>query len=137
MLFDRGGAFLPKNAWFLSSQTGVEGIGTNTPAIYDLAAQTLTPIPEPFASADFIQPNMRNLVRAVQFGPFARVTGTGSCLNVRAEPSTSGEVLDWLADGVLLTALDSEQPDPDWLHVSTPGGTTGFASRLYLDVVGP
>jgi hypothetical protein len=76
----------------------------------------------------------RTAVHAVQTGPFARVTGTGSCLKVRAEPSLSGEVLTCAADGVLLRDTgDTRTTDgAEWVSVMTPAGTPGWASAAFL-----
>ena len=75
-------------------------------------------------------------VLSLRSSSFALVTGTGSCLNVRAEPSVSGEILACAADNVLLTIVEPHQPTPDWLHVITPGGVEGFVSRDYVEVIG-
>jgi len=75
-------------------------------------------------------------VLSLRTGSFALVTGTGSCLNVRAEPSVSAEILACAADNVLLTIVEPHQPGPDWLHVITPGGVEGFVSRDYVEVIG-
>ncbi len=75
-------------------------------------------------------------ILSLRSGSFALVTGTGSCLNVRAEPSTSAQVLACAADNVLLTIVEPDQPGPDWLHVITPDGVEGFVSRAYIEVTG-
>jgi DNA-binding CsgD family transcriptional regulator len=107
------------------------------PAIVDLSRNVVIPIPHPFKDEDFAIPNQRNLIEAVQYGPFARVTGTGSCLNVRSGPSLDSPVIDCMADGVLLSYFDAVAPDippnTDWLNVTTPSGTHGFVSRDYVE----
>ncbi len=110
------------------------------PAIIDLNTHTAHPILSPFTDSAFVLPNPRNRIVAVQRGPFARVTGTGSCLNLRAEPSASAEVLTCLADGVLLldvgpaSHLDLEPtPVPPWVEVLTPTGQHGFVSGDFLE----
>jgi len=75
-------------------------------------------------------------ILSLQTGSLARVIGTGSCLNLRAEPSLSAEVLACAADNVLLTVVEPHQPAPDWLHVITPGGVEGFVSRDYVKAIG-
>jgi len=75
-------------------------------------------------------------ILSLRTGSLARVTGTGSCLNVRAEPTTSSEVLACTADNVLLTVVEPDQTGPDWLHVITPDGVEGFVSRDYVEVIG-
>jgi hypothetical protein len=67
-------------------------------------------------------------------GPFAQVTGTGSCLNVRAEPSITGQVLACMADGVLLHDNGETKVTDEgmWESVTTPNGTQGWASGNYI-----
>lgn len=72
----------------------------------------------------------RTIVHAVQTGPFARVTGTGSCLNIRTDPSVSAEVLTSMADSVLLR--ETSDVSDGWVSVMTPGGTQGWASLSFL-----
>jgi hypothetical protein len=110
--------------------------GSPIPAILDLSAGIYNLIPGPFESN---QPGYSSLgrtaVHAVQVGPFARVTGTGSCLNVRAEPSLSGQVLTCMSDGVLLQDMEDAR-DADgqtWVRVMTPGHMQGWASAGYLE----
>jgi hypothetical protein len=106
------------------------------PALVDLSAGTYNMIMAPFSTS---QPGVsslgRSVVHAVQTGPFARVTGTNSCLRVRAAPSLSGEVLACMADGVLLTDME-DTVDADgqtWARVMTPNGVQGWASTGYLE----
>jgi hypothetical protein len=77
----------------------------------------------------------RNLLQAVQAGPFARVSGTNSCLNVRAEPSATGQVLACMADGVLLTDSGESQTTDGvtWVRVTTPTHVQGWSAATYLE----
>jgi hypothetical protein len=115
----------------------VDGRMTPFPALVDFATGTFSLISDPFASAE--RPEFstlgRSTVHAVQIGPFARVTGTNSCLRVRAAPSLSGEVLACMADGVLLQdAEDTVDADGQtWARVMTLGGVQGWASAGYLE----
>jgi hypothetical protein len=102
------------------------------PAVVDLNTGMYYPIPGPFFGErpDFSSLG-RTYVRAVQTGPFARVTGTGSCLNIRTDPSESAQALTCMADGVLLR--DTGQTNGEWVAVMTPGGTQGWASVAFLE----
>jgi hypothetical protein len=95
------------------------------PAALDLQGGAAAPILEPF-----LERQGRNLVQAIVEGPFARVVGTGSCLNVRAEPSMSSVVLACAADDVLLQDIGQSG---HWLHVATPAGEVGWAAADYLE----
>jgi hypothetical protein len=115
-------------------------IGGLVPALIDLVRGVAQPVPSPFIDGTSILPNPRNRIVAVQRGPFARVTGTGSCLNLRAEPSADAGVLDCLADGVLLLDVGpasglvlSPTPVPPWVEVFTPAGEHGFVSGDFLE----
>lgn len=105
------------------------------PALVDLAAGEYHPIPGPFVSSDRLnrRPTGRTLVRAIQTGPFARVVNTGSCLNVRTEPSLTSTVLACAADGVLLRDTGEAADGAAWLRVTTPTGVAGWASTHYLE----
>ncbi len=102
------------------------------PAIVDLRAGTFSLIPGPFKSDMPGYSSLgRTIVHAVQTGPFARVTGTGSCLNIRTDPSVSGTVLTCAADGVLLR--ETSDVGAGWVSVMTTGGTQGWASAAFLE----
>lgn len=108
------------------------------PVQIDTVTGIARPIPWPFVLPDFVLPNARNRVAAVQQGPFARVVGTGSCLNVREEPSAGARVVECVADGVLLLNVDATSnllgvPTPGWLQVMTPGKAFGFVSTDYIE----
>jgi len=77
----------------------------------------------------------RNLLQAVQAGPFARVSGTNSCLNIRAEPSITGQVLACMADDVLLTDSGESQTidGVTWVRVTTLAHNQGWAAATYLE----
>ena len=103
------------------------------PVLFDLDAGRVYPILDPFLEPPFR--NGRNHVLAVLQGPFARVVNTGGCLNVRAEPGATGEVLGCAAEGVLLRdAGETREADGvTWLRLVTPGGVEGWASTAYLE----
>ena len=91
----------------------------------------MRPVPYPFLSADFVEPNERNTVVAAQTGPFARVVNTDSCLNIRASPEADALVNACAADGVLLT-INGNISD-GWIPVSTPSRVSGWASAEFLE----
>jgi len=72
----------------------------------------------------------------VQLERFVRVVNTeGTCLNIRAEPGSAGQVLACEADGVMLRdlGLTAEAEGVMWLRVLTPAGIEGWASTQYLE----
>lgn len=76
----------------------------------------------------------RDMLVAVQRGPFARVVNTGSCLNVREFASLDAPILTCAADNVLLRiGLLSEIDGEQWFSVHTPSGIDGWASAEYLE----
>jgi hypothetical protein len=109
--------------------------GGVVPALIDLEGGIAHAYASPFLDAGFPFTNGRAIARAVQHGPFARVIGTGSCLNVRAEPSESAGVLTCAADGVLLQDLGqaAEADGRTWAMVMTPAGEQGWAAAEYLE----
>ena len=101
------------------------------PAIFDLEAGEAHPILHPF----FEPPRFSYLVRAVLRGPFARVVNTGSCLNIRSDPSADADALTCAADDVLLrdTGETREADGATWRRVVTPTGVEGWADSQYLE----
>ncbi len=101
------------------------------PVVVDLKQGTIRVL-SPFTGSDF--PRGRNHIVAVQRGPFARVVGTDSCLNVRQAPDTGAQILDCLADGVLVQVTGGFYGSgPEWLEIATPAGIQGWASTQYLE----
>lgn len=80
-------------------------------------------------------PQGRNLVVAVQRGPFARVINTGSCLNLREYAHPDAKILGCYSDGVLFrdtgTAVTLE--GQTWRSVEAPGGLSGWAATDFLE----
>jgi hypothetical protein len=78
--------------------------------------------------------NSNPFLGAVVLGRFARVKGTGDCLNVREPPLASGRIVGCYADGVLLSTDGALTNGPGrlYLHVKTPDGREGWAAEEYL-----
>jgi hypothetical protein len=113
-----------------------EYLGVPVPALLNLNTGEYGLLTDPFVTAERpYQPYGRSRVDAVQLGPFVRVTGTNSCLNVRAEPSITGQVLACMADGVLLTDSGESQTidGVTWVRVTTPAHIQGWAAATYLE----
>lgn len=125
-----GSAFIPPE---LLSVRRPEPFFGSVPVIVELDSGLIRPIPHPFVDPPYL--NGRNPVAAVMRGPFARVVGTGSCLNVRAEPGAGAKVLGCAVDGVLLrdSGEAREESGTTWLRVETPGGVEGWASTASLE----
>jgi hypothetical protein len=107
------------------------GILLYVPAVFDLRAATISPIPSAIAHRFG-----RNHVVAAQTGPFARVVNTGSCLNIRGAPSLDSNVITCAADGVLLRDQGETAEVGDgvaWVRVTTPSGAAGWAAAVYLE----
>jgi hypothetical protein len=101
------------------------------PVVVDLERGIMQPL-RPFF--DVQVPISRNLITAVQRGPFARVVNTGSCLNVRREPQLDGRVIDRFSEGVLLRDISHGLVYADeWVQVVVPGGEVGWANAQYLE----
>jgi len=92
----------------------------------------VSPITEPFLDPNFEKG--RNRVIAVLINPAAVVSGTGSCLNVRADPSVESTILDCVPDGVILHLVVPDQGN-GWLLVTSPTGAKGYASGEFLDII--
>lgn len=66
----------------------------------------------------------------------ATVRGTGSCLNVRAAPSTDARILGCHADGTKLPVRGGYRATfgEDWVAVTTADNENGWATGRFLDV---
>ncbi len=74
-----------------------------------------------------------------------RVSGTGSCLNLRTSPALGAETVACLPDGTRVSLADPAPGPPFgklavwpademlWIHVQTQGGRSGWVSRDYLE----
>jgi hypothetical protein len=103
------------------------------PALLDLDSGQYVTVKEPFLEDDF-GPG-RDIIHAVQTGPFARVVNTGSCLNIRESPDLHSTILTCAADGVLLRTSASPYTvgDTSWVFVTAPDGTSGAAATEFLE----
>jgi hypothetical protein len=129
-------AWFPKDSRAVLSISEPAGGGRPLPALLNVQTGEYNLIPEPFTNPGSLPDTRRTIVRAVQLGSFARVVNTGSCLNIRADATSTGEVLTCAADGVLLHANDETITDAqgaEWLTVTTPSGLQGWASTDYLE----
>jgi DNA-binding CsgD family transcriptional regulator len=98
-------------------------------SLFDLRTGAVAPL------AELVRPGERDAFAiTAAVGPFAKVTGTGDCLNVRAEPAASAQSLGCFRDGVLLRDRGEtrEAGGITWAAVSTPAGD-GWASTQYLE----
>ncbi|MBX7253849.1 MAG: SH3 domain-containing protein, partial [Candidatus Promineofilum sp.] len=57
---------------------------------------------------------------------------------LRGAPSTTGEQLEWLLDGTVVTLLPGQQTADDllWQQVRTEAGVEGWVARDFLTVEG-
>jgi hypothetical protein len=110
------------------------GLSSSVPAIIDFKAGTVSPITE---FVHFLARKAGGPVPlAIARGPFARVFGTGDCLNVRAQPAQSSLTLGCFKDGVLLRLRPEPEQTADgatWLAVATPDVRSGWASAEFLE----
>lgn len=127
------GGWIPKD---LLAVISIEaGLDHPYPALLDMATGQYNVITNPFQGGASVDADTgRTIVAGVRNGPFQLVKGTGSCLNIRAEPSLSGQVLTCAAEGVLLYDLGETATGDGigWARVMTPAGTQGWSSTTYL-----
>jgi len=79
-------------------------------------------------------PSGATVVFGMWDGPFVTVTGTGSCLNVRANPRADADIVTCLADSALLriTGSETELDGIRWRGVLTMDGRPGWAASEFL-----
>lgn len=71
--------------------------------------------------------------------PITAVVSSGVGVWLRGAPSTSGEQLEWLLDGTLVTLLAGQETADDliWQQVRTEAGVEGWVARDFLTVSEP
>jgi len=64
------------------------------------------------------------------------VVSSGVGVWLRSAPSTSGEQLEWLLDGTILTLLEGQQTADEllWQQVQTASGITGWVAADFIIV---
>jgi len=111
-----------------SPQTSPEATGPATAPATESGATVLpaSPTPEATAAATATTPVQTATVSS----------GVGVWL--RGAPSTTGEQLEWLLDGTVVTLLPGQQTADDllWQQVRTEAGVEGWVARDFLTVAG-
>jgi hypothetical protein len=71
--------------------------------------------------------------------PQTATVSSGVGVWLRGAPSTTGEQLEWLLDGTLVTLLPGQQTADDllWQQVRTEAGVEGWVARDFLAVSSP
>ncbi len=71
--------------------------------------------------------------------PVTATVSSGVGVWLRGAPGTSGEQLEWLLDGTIVTLLAGQESSDDllWQQVLTEGGVEGWVARDFLSVTEP
>lgn len=118
---------------------------TDPPTLVPTDSPTLTPAPPIVTETDPIEPSPV-LTAPPTTQPTAEPTDTlepvaetavvssGVGVWLRSAPSTSGEQLEWLLDGTILTLLDGQETADDllWQQVQTEAGVIGWVAADFL-----
>lgn len=102
------------------------------PALLDPSKGYVQFIGGPFISDPC--PAGARVILGAWLGPFAVVSGTDSCLSIRAEPEPQATIIDCVRDGALVATLDgtTERAGIPWIAVKTLAGATGWAAEEFL-----
>ena len=70
---------------------------------------------------------------------YKRQVSSGVGVWLRGAPSTTGEQLEWLLDGTLVTLLGQQETADDllWEQVRTEGGVEGWVASDFLSITAP
>jgi uncharacterized protein YgiM (DUF1202 family) len=112
----------------IAEQDGVLHIaGTaSTTATYDALWAMYDHLDPGMASGDL----MMNIDIKADAGAQLQVTTDSSSLNIRATPSTDGELVGKAAHGEMVTLV--EKTDDSWWRIRTADGEEGYAYAQYL-----
>lgn len=71
--------------------------------------------------------------------PVTATVSSGVGVWLRGAPGTSGEQLEWLLDGTIVTLMIGQETADDlvWQQVRTDGGVEGWVARDFLSVTEP
>ncbi len=103
----------------------IAGVASNT-ATYDALWAMYDQLDPGMASGDL----MMNVDIKADAGAQLQVTTDSSSLNIRATPSTDGDVVGKAAHGETVTLV--EKTDDSWWRVRTADGEEGYAYAQYL-----
>jgi uncharacterized protein YgiM (DUF1202 family) len=112
----------------IAEQDGVlhiAGVASST-ATYDALWAMYDHLDPGMASGDL----MMNIDIKADAGAQLQVTTDSSSLNIRATPSTDGELVGKAAHGEMVTLV--EKTDDSWWKVRTADGEEGYAYAQYL-----
>jgi uncharacterized protein YgiM (DUF1202 family) len=112
----------------IAEQDGVlhiAGVASST-ATYDALWAMYDHLDPGMASGDL----MMNIDIKADAGAQLQVTTDSSSLNIRATPSTDGELVGKAAHGEMVTLV--EKTDDSWWRVRTADGEEGYAYAQYL-----
>lgn len=100
-----------------------------TPAAPAASPTTLPASPTPQAT----------VAPTVTTAPQTATVSSGVGVWLRGAPSTTGEQLEWLLDGTVVTLLPGQQTADDllWQQVRTAAGVEGWVARDFLTVATP
>ncbi len=120
-------------------------IPTDPPTLAPTDSPTLTPAPPIVTETDPVEPSpvltaqpttQPTLEPTNTPAPVVEtaVVSSGVGVWLRAAPSTSGEQLEWLLDGTVLTLLDGQETADDllWQQVQTEAGVIGWVAADFL-----
>jgi hypothetical protein len=118
---------------------------TADPALTRPAVETQTaPVTEPTAEASATAPiasptPQSTTAPTATTAPQTATVSSGVGVWLRGAPSTSGEQLEWLLDGTVVTLLPGQETADDllWQQVSTAAGVEGWVARDFLAVSEP
>lgn len=103
-----------------------------------------TPLPvrtvEPTATTPIASPSPEaTAAPTATTAPTTATVSSGVGVWLRGAPSTSGEQLEWLLDGTVVTLLSGQETADDllWQQVRIESGVEGWVARDFLTVVEP
>ena len=109
---------------------------TTTPTLAPLVTVDLgtTPVPTAVSAPPTLTPLAPPSPTTTTAGPTTAVVSSGVGVWLRATPGTSGEQLEWLLDGTVLTVLvPRQQADGlEWQQVLTVDGIQGWVAVDYI-----
>jgi len=120
-------------------------IPTDPPTLAPTDSPTFTPAPPIVTETDPVQPSpVLTAQPTTQLTPEptntsepaveTAVVSSGVGVWLRATPSTTGEQLEWLLDGTVLTLLDGRETADEllWQQVQTEAGVIGWVAADFL-----